>query len=65
MSQQSITRTGKLAIGLAILAAVLSIAATLITYFRSGKINVMPIMSGLIVSLLVIMIVTMKKNHRL
>ena len=64
MSERSITNIGKIAIGMAITAILLSITATLITYFRFGKINVMPLMGGLTISLLVIFLVTNKRSKK-
>lgn len=64
MSQQSITNAGKIAVGMAIVAALLSITATVITYIRFGKINVVLLFGGLIIPLVVISMVMMRKNRK-
>ena len=64
MLEQSITRVGKIVIGTAIFAIFLSFIAVGITYFRTGRINAMTLLSGLIIPLITIMFVTMKKNHK-
>ena len=64
MSEQNITRTGQIAIVLAVLTAVLAFSAVLIKYVRSGEIEIAPIALGIIIPALVISIVMSKKSKR-
>lgn len=63
MSPQSMTSAGKIAVGMAIAAALLSITATVISYVRLGQVNIIPMFGGLIVSLLVIFLVRFGKKQ--
>lgn len=65
MSENKITSARKIVIITAVVAALLSVTATLVTYYRSGKINAAPFIIGIIIPSLAVILTKPKSKLKI